>query len=324
MRTSLVTARFLLAAGSSPSTPAPPAGPQGVDAPPAPNQLTILGGTKVDAPPAHGFQVVLPIVKGIAPQASEEWCTWTDRIADADLDVQEVDSFQSKTGHHVVIFYTERKEPAGTTRLCTDDDMASFRFVSGGGEGAAAKLPGNLVARVPKGAQIVANHHYLNPGLDTVDAQSAVNVRFADPGVAVTRTSAATWLDTQMRAKPGHSTFDVRCTMKQSVSLWMLKPHMHAWGEHIIIERTRAGAVDRVVDVDGDPDFTFHPPEVRRDPAAPYELQVGDEVHVQCKWNNTTDHDLPFGLEMCVAFGQTVDGAGVGNLLCDGGNWGTF
>jgi hypothetical protein len=323
MRTLLVTAALAVAACSSSAKDTTPAAAPGGD-PPAESGITLLGGTKVDAPPANGFQVVLPIVKGIAPQASEEWCTWTDHVAEHDLDVQEVDSFQSKTGHHVVVFYTERPQPAGTTRKCTDDDMASFRFVSGGGEGAAAKLPGNLVARVPKGAQIVANHHYLNAGVDTVDAQSAVNVRFADPGAAVTRTSAATWLDTQMRATPGRSTYDVHCTMKQSLSLWRLQPHMHAWGEHILIERTRAGAVDRIVDLDWDPAFVFHAPVMTRDPATPYELLPGDEIHVQCRWNNTTGHDLPFGLEMCVAFGQTVDGAGVGNLLCDGGNWGTF
>lgn len=289
-----------------------------------PAGITILGGTKVDAPPAHGFQVIMPIVRGIQPQASEEWCTWTDHVADADLDVQEVDAFQSKTGHHVVLFYTERTQPPGTTRLCTDDDMASFRFVSGGGEGAAAKLPGNLVARVPKGGQIVANHHYLNAGTETVDAQSAVNVRFADPGAKVTRTSAVTWLDTQMRAKPGRSSHDVRCTMKQPLSIWMLQPHMHAWGEHITVERTRDGVTDRIVDVDWDPAFVFHPPLVTRDPSAPYELKVGDEIHLRCAWNNTTGHDLPFGLEMCVAFGQTVDAAGTGNVMCDGGHWGTF
>jgi hypothetical protein len=321
MRTSLLTALLALVACGSPAGSAPAT--QGNDVTETPG-VTLLGGTKVDAPPANGFQVVLPIVKGIAPQASEEWCTWTDHIADRDLDVQEVDSFQSKTGHHVVLFYTTRQQPAGTTRLCTDDDMASFRFVSGGGEGAAAKLPGDLVARVPKGAQIVANHHYLNPGLEAVDAQSAVNVRFAEPGAIVTRTSAATWLDTKMRAKPGRSTFDVRCTMKQDISLWRLQPHMHAYGEHIVIERTRGAEVDRVVDLDWDPAFVFHAPVMTRDPSAPYDLRAGDEIHVQCRWNNTTDHDLPFGLEMCVAFGQTVDGAGIGNLLCDGGNWGTF
>ena len=321
MRSPLFPTLLALAACGSSATPAAHDEPV---TPPGATSTTILGGTKVDAPPANGFQVVLPIVKGIAPQASEEWCTWTDHVADRDLDVQEVDAFQSKTGHHVVLFYTERQQPPGTTRQCTDDDMASFRFVSGGGEGGSAKLPGNLVARVPKGAQIVANHHYLNAGVATVDAQSAVNVHFADPGAKVTRTSAATWLDTQMRATPGHSTYDVRCTMQKNVSLWMLQPHMHAWGEHISIDRIRDGAVDRVIDVDWDPAFVFHPPEMRRDPSSPYELKAGDEIHVKCAWNNTTDHDLPFGLEMCVAFGQTVDGAGLGNLACDGGHWGTF
>jgi hypothetical protein len=280
----------------------------------------------IGAAPANGLQIVLPVVPNIPPSSSQEWCTWTDQTADHDLDVNEVKAFQTKTGHHVVLFYTTVKQTPGTSRICTDDDMASFRFVSAsGGEGSGdSKLPGDLIARVPKGAQFVINHHYLNAGLTAVDAQSAANVYFAPPGSSTTLSSALTWLDTSMRAAPGHSKYDVHCTMKNDVSLWLLQPHMHAYGEHIIIEHTHQGTVNRLFDLDWDESFVFHPPEMRKDPSSPYVINAGDEIHLQCAWNNTTNSDLTFGIEMCVAFAQDVDKTGLGNIECDGGNWGTF
>ena len=44
----------------------------------------------------------------------------------------------------------------------------------------------------------------------------------------------------------------------------------------------------------------------------------------KCEYNNTTDHALGFGLEMCVAFGQTIDVEALGNIACDAGNWTEF
>ena len=36
------------------------------------------------------------------------------------------------------------------------------------------------------------------------------------------------------------------------------------------------------------------------------------------------DHDLTFGLEMCVAFGQTINPDDKPGLQCNKGTWGTF
>ena len=77
-------------------------------------------------------------------------------------------------------------------------------------------------------------------------------------------------------------------------------------------------------DVAWTPSYTFHPPEMRRDPAAPLLFAAGDKLHVHCEYDNTGSTDLTFGLEMCVAFAQFVDAANLGNLACDAGHWGNF
>jgi hypothetical protein len=282
----------------------------------------------IDAKPANGYQVVLPEVKGIAPGSDSEYCTWTSLIAPKNLDIRAVQAYQTVTGHHVVMFTTTKQQPPGTTRLCTDDDMASFRFGAGaGGEGQSGKnqAPGNLVFRVPAGDQIVLNHHYINATTQPHDAQSAMNIWLADPGVQYTPSGAVAILDTTMSAPPGQSTLDINCTMQNDIDAWLVIPHMHQWGQHAIVELITAGNnINKLFDVDWSPSYQFHPPEIVRDPSMPFHLATGDQVHVRCEWNNTTSRNLGFGLEMCVSFLQTIDDKGLGNQQCDHGIWGTF
>ena len=72
------------------------------------------------------------------------------------------------------------------------------------------------------------------------------------------------------------------------------------------------------------PDLTFHPPELRADPATPLQLRVGDQLKVHCLWNNPTQMNLTFGPKMGLFFAQTVDDAEMGNWGGDGGKWREF
>ncbi len=286
-----------------------------------------LADLKANAPTANGFQLVMPIVRGVAPGASTEVCTWTDKVLDHDINVKSATGFQTTTGHHIVIYYTTKHQPAGTQRECKDEDMASFRIVIGtGGEGTAASMPADLATKIPAGAQIVINHHYLNAGARALDAQSAVNVEMVPPGMPVTQSGNLAMLDTSMRVKPGTGAVDVRCTMQKDFRLWQLTPHMHAWGTHITIDHTKAAdhSSSRLIDVQWDPDYSFHPPITLHDPAQPYILKAGDTMNVHCDFNNNTGSDLTFGSEMCVFFAQTVNVDGQGSIACDSGTWGDF
>ena len=84
--------------------------------------------------PENGLQVITPIFEPILPGMDYEICTWTDAIFDKQTDIRSTLAFQNEPpGHHAILFYTTDKQPAGTQRVCTDTDMASFRLVSGGG-----------------------------------------------------------------------------------------------------------------------------------------------------------------------------------------------
>jgi hypothetical protein len=296
--------------------------------PPPTNGQFLAGFTPPDAP-QNGFQIVLPIVHDLQPGSDTEMCTWTNMIADKEIDVKAVQAYQSLTGHHVVLYTTKVQQPAGTTRVCTDDDMATFRFAAGaGGEGQAGlnQAPGDLVYVVPAGYQVVLNHHYINATSDVHDAQSVMNVYYADPGQKYVPSSSLVFVDTAMVVPPGGpSGLDINCTMQNPVNAWFAIPHMHAYGTHISVDHIHGGVTDNLFDVKWTPAYTFHPPAIRKeDPTQAIPFAVGDQVHVHCDWENDTTKSLTFGIEMCVFFAATVDANGTGNLACDSGAWGDF
>lgn len=278
------------------------------------------------APPANGFQIVTPVVDGIQPGADQEMCTWTDKITTDTLDVRWTQGYQSvPAGHHIVVYYTMIHQPPGTQRVCNDADMATFRLVSGNGEeGERNEAPGNLVYRIPAGAQIVVNHHWLNVTDQVVQGQAVVNISPADPGGSYIPSGNTAILNTALDIPPGMQTMDIHCAFQRQMKMWFLIPHEHQWGTHMTVKLTRSGVQETPFDLDWDPSFAFHPPEDRRDPSDPMMINPGDSIDVHCAWNNDTGHDLLFGSEMCVAFGQFVDDQGLGNSACDGGSWGPF
>src|SRR5262249_28308174 len=152
--------------------------------------------------------------------------------------------------------------------------------------------------------------HYINATNKPIDAQSAVNITLADPTAHNIPSGSMAILNTDLNIPPGpNGTADVTCTMQRDINAWFFIPHMHNWGSHILVEKIPVGsaAAEPVFDLDWQPEYTFHPPEIRRDPSNPFVLKAGDKIHVHCEWNNDSGNNLTFGLEMCVAFGATID-----------------
>ncbi len=280
------------------------------------------------APPTNGLQVVLPMQRGFAPGSSNEICTWTDQVINHDVAVRSIEGFQSAGGHHLILFATQKHQPAGTTRECIDQDMATFQLIAAtaGGEGAShqvAAAPGNLAFRIAAGSQLVINHHYLNASPKPMDGASAMNVFFGDPKAEYTQSSWLVLLDTSLSLKPGTPSIDIHCTLPRDVRAWWIAPHMHRWGTRITIDRKSGGNTDRLFDVSPwGADDAFHPPNMKRDPANAILFQAGDEFSIHCDWKIPNDGTpYTFGKEMCLMFAQTVDETKEGGLTCDQGKW---
>lgn len=275
--------------------------------------------------PANGMQIRLKEVKNLQPGTSYEYCTWTDQITTTELNVKAMQGFQTKIGHHVIMFYTTKMQPAGTTRECSEEDMASFRFAGGSaGEGAEAVVPGNLVYKIPKGVQLVVNHHYLNASQNVMTGESALNIRFVDPGVPTVTAGHLAFVNTELRIPVGKSSMDISCNLKRDEKVWRLIPHMHRWGQTTRIDIVVGGVAQKVFDLAWQDDFTFHPPEMVWPLEKPLDMKAGDQVKVHCEWDNTTDKPMTFGMEMCVSFGNTINAENRENIACDNGEWVEF
>src|SRR4051812_28782269 len=73
----------------------------------------------------------------LQPGESGFWATWVANPADHDLDILDVQGWQSIGGHHAVMYSTTNNKPLGTTRAWQDVDQLTSRFLGGvGGEGA--------------------------------------------------------------------------------------------------------------------------------------------------------------------------------------------
>ncbi|HEY5946212.1 MAG TPA: hypothetical protein VIV40_12005 [Kofleriaceae bacterium] len=294
----------------------------GTDGSSGPEVLPDLTVPKV---PDNGVQVLTPIFDDIQPGTDNEVCTWTDVVLDKQVDVKSTLGYQNEPpGHHAILFYTLEKQPPGTQRICTDTDMASFRYLTGNGNnGAINEAPGDLVFRIPAGAQLVVNSHYLNAGDEVLRGQSVINVNFADASPHTPSGSLAI-VDTQLQVAQGVTTQNMHCTFDRNYKLWYLIPHMHRWGKHINVDLTLSGEKQRMFDLDWEEQYTFHPPENRYPTTEPFQVHAGDSIDVSCEWNNTENRVLPFGFEMCVTFGQFIDESGLGGYACDHGSWTTF
>jgi hypothetical protein len=119
----------------------------------------VLDTLTVPPKPENGLQIITAPFDNIEAGGDYEVCTWTDAIFKQTTDVKSTLAYQTEPpGHHVVLFYTLDKQPPGTQRVCTDTDMASFRYLTGNGNnGAVNSAPGDLVFRIPEGAQLVIN-----------------------------------------------------------------------------------------------------------------------------------------------------------------------
>ncbi|HEV7554303.1 MAG TPA: hypothetical protein VGO00_02545, partial [Kofleriaceae bacterium] len=145
------------------------------------------------------------------------------------------------------------------------------------------------------------------------------------PGGSYIPSHSVAILNTDLDLPPGPSTMDIHCVMQNDINSWYLTPHMHNWGTNYTASVTHAGTKSMLVDhLVWDPTFMFEPPAQKFDPATPFKLVTGDQFDVHCEWNNDTGADLTFGNEMCVFYLQSIDTAGLGNIDCDNGSWGSF
>ncbi|MEP6864058.1 MAG: hypothetical protein ABJE66_25745 [Deltaproteobacteria bacterium] len=274
-------------------------------------------------PVADGYtRYVLPAVTGLRPGENKIFCQWIALPTDTDVDFDDVEAYQSVTGHHVALYSTSETEDVGTSRECTVADMIPIEFLGGvGGEGApnVAKLPEGFVFRARKKRMLVANSHYLNATDSVQDVQSVIDVKTSAPSPALTAVGMAVinWSDFQIPANTPSYTSDAYCTWQQDIDVLMWSNHMHENGRSVMTELMRGdGTIDPLR---SDPQWTaeqaFNPSWATFPATAPMHIHAGDTTHIQCTWQNNTGSMMQFPDEMCDGVGMYIQSPA--QIICD-------
>jgi hypothetical protein len=259
--------------------------------------------------------MVAPTVPDIAPGADQTYCQWLAEPSDVERQIVNMGGYQSRGGHHLVLYATTVHEPVGTSRICTDNDMLAITFVGAiGGEGTdagTAELPEGFAFGIPKGMSLMANTHYFNASDEPIDGQSVADVEFGDPEHPLSTVGffSVVWTGFSVPAGGSYYTSDAYCTATKQFSFIMWGNHMHESGSSIFSEVMRPdnSIASMARDDTWTPEQAFKTPLSRWDVATPMVVNPGDRFHVSCTWRNTTATDLVFPREMCLAFGFTLE-----------------
>jgi hypothetical protein len=232
---------------------------------------------------------------------------WVSAPFDRDLDVVDIAGWQSKAGHHAIIYATTDVQPVGTVRNWQNEDQITSRLIGGtAGEGAGIKLPPGVVTRIPKGQGLFLQVHYLNASPNDVMGESFVDVKLveASPNHRVASFFSSTNLNYEVA--PGKTTIlDVNCKLKSDVPLLMFANHQHEMGVRNLTEEILPDGTHVEIKRDDrwqyewatNPNFTY------KSVASPLVLKAGNVLHTHCEWMNPTARPVKFPDEMCVFLG---------------------
>jgi hypothetical protein len=238
----------------------------------------------------------------IIPAKSEKmFCT--DLTYDGEsTPFRDVETYQGKFGHHIILMSTTAPKPNGTTYDCSDiksmKDMRPF--------GIPLDLPPGYGYYMPKGTALVVQMHYVNTSKEDLLVQDFIRLKkvaeadvqkWAAPMSANSDEFTLPPLSNNIR-----NTFD--CTFAEDTDLLLIGGHMHENGSYFKTEigpdvdhLTKQYEVEQWV-----PDNRDNPP-VTMFTNNPIHVTKGTVIRTTCAWNNQTDHELKFPEEMCATFG---------------------
>jgi hypothetical protein len=251
-------------------------------------------------------------------------CFYTDTIADDDWAVARAVATQEAGGHHVTIYWTDQVQTPNH-HPCKDEEMLTWSMVAGaGGEAGESveglvRLPEGYAARVPKGAQIVVQAHYINAEAAPRKVHDVATIHLMDPSKVVAYANIYAMNDGAFQVPPRAPAFNTTtCRTERDLAILILLGHMHEYGKYYKLERIdEAGATLEVLyETSWKPYYVSHPPTLRWDAKAPLALPKGTRLRQTCRWQNDTTDALTFPREMCTGVMYYFPDTGGGQLNC--------
>ncbi|MBL8679746.1 MAG: hypothetical protein JNK05_11300 [Myxococcales bacterium] len=254
----------------------------------------------------------------IEPGGDKLFCHYLPATISGDADqlVAEIHSFQMRYGHHVSLNYTTEPGPV-LSRECTEQDMTKALLVGAGNESAELmfQLPPGIVVRIPRGAQVILQSHYINPTGAPMRVRDAITAMPPPEGASVQIADPLAMNDSDFMIPPRTNGYGrtLECEIDREMNVVNLFGHAHEWTTRLKIEHAPAGssAFTSIYDELGTGARLMNSPPMRYfDVAGALRWRPGDRVRLSCDWNNTEDHPLAFPEEMCAAVFYSFPGAG--------------
>lgn len=220
--------------------------------------------------------------------------------ASEDLWIKKITPVNGAGTHHLVLGIDPTPGPEGTGP-CSASEVAGYNVLFASGVGSPSlSMPEGVALLVPKGQQMVLNVHLFNTTDVPISSSAAIDVELSPP-VAPEMTAEVILAGNVMFSIPpgDNQVVNGRCTMSGNTNFFAVFPHMHQLGKHIKIW-ARKGGTDMVV---YDSPYQFEEQEFAS--FTPIPLANGDQIRVECTYNNTTGSTVTFGdssnQEMCFA-----------------------
>lgn len=256
----------------------------GADAPPG----------SPDAPGVAGFTELLAGDWALPPGAEGYYCV--ARTLTEDLLITAFQTMSPLGTHHTALSMGPPVGPDGAGPCGAADNFATIVFGAGVGT-PVLEMPDGVAVRVPAGQQLLLNLHLFNAGDAQLSGRSGISIK-TTPSAPQIAGIVNTGRTAGLVVPPGASTQVGTCDVPTSARAFSVFPHMHKLGVHMRAT-VQGGAGTRTL-IDMPYDF-----ENQRywDVAPVIQLTPGDQIRVECGYQNTTGQTVEFGQstlqEMC-------------------------
>jgi hypothetical protein len=225
-----------------------------------------------------------------------------------DMYIKAFDSFQGKSGHHLILFSAVVHEDEGTIRDCSSaEDMIRFRPIVSSRRFGLERFPDGMAIRVKAGTQLVLQQHYVNPSERPIRVKDVAHLTPMPEAEVETLVGFFGLSDITFSIPPDNQehvlTFD--CKVPYNTNVLVMGPHMHEWGVKFKAELgPKEGPMETIFDIPvWSAEYRDAPPLSAFTKEAPKPMRGGDYIRTTCTFRNTRSDELEFPEEMCATFG---------------------
>jgi len=210
------------------------------------------------------------------------------------------------THHQLLAIDPNPQSPDGIESPCDPLQPTWQMLFASGVNSPTLAMPDGVAFHLSKGDQIVFQMHLLNASADAVTSKASLDIVALD--AAKVQYEAEMVLAgpppiptiAHFQIPPGdNQVISDSCTFPGASNFYALFPHMHKLGKHIKVS-TIIGGTTNVI---WDQDYQFTNQQFTS--FDPIPMQKGDQIHVDCTYDNETGATVPMGessnQEMCFA-----------------------